>query len=148
MPTVAEIEPELLAWAGRLRGVIGPLERELRATGVEGFTPTQLTVIGSILRVGPITLSQLAARQRLSAPTISKVVGALEDAGLVVRELDPDDRRVWWVRLTEAGEAFVEDGRQRRSQWLADRMARLTGRERATLLAAVPVLERMLEPDQ
>jgi DNA-binding MarR family transcriptional regulator len=142
---VAATDADLLTWAGRLRVVIGPLERELRQADVEGFTPTQLAVIGSIKRLGPITLSQLAARERLSAPTISKVVGALEDAGLVVRELDAHDRRVWRVRLTEAGEAFIEEGRQRRSEWLADRLGRLSARERATLLAAVPVLERLLD---
>ena len=131
--------------ADKLRSIIGPLERELRQVDVEGFTPTQLAVIGSIKRLGPISLSQLAARERLSSPTISKVVSALEDAGLVVRELDADDRRVWRVRLTDAGETFVEEGRQRRSEWLAERLARLSARERATLHAAIPVLERLLE---
>jgi DNA-binding MarR family transcriptional regulator len=141
------VDADLLTAAGRLRLVIGPLERELRQVDTEGFTPTQMAVIGSIKRNGPITLSQLAARERLSAPTISKVVGGLEDRGLVIRELDGHDRRVWWVRLTDAGEDFIDAGRQRRSQWLADRLARLSARERATLLAAVPVLERLLESD-
>lgn len=142
---VAALDDDLLTAAGRLRLVIGPLERQLRTVDVEGFTPTQMAVIGSIARLGPIALGQLAARERLSAPTISKVVGGLEEAGLVVRELDANDRRVWRVRMTDAGEEFIEQGRQRRSQWVAERLARLTAKDRATLLAAVPVLEQLLE---
>lgn len=109
------------------------------------FTPTQLTVIGAIHRHGPISLGELAARERLSPPTISRVVAALEETGMIERAPDAHDRRVYRVRTTADGARWIERSRTARNEWLAGRIAALSAPERAALAAALPVLDRLVE---
>lgn len=128
----------------RLRQVVVRLFRALRQEP-DRFSPTQLSVIGTINHHGPIGLRALAAHERLSAPTITKVVARLEQEGLVDRIDDPDDRRVCLVAMSQAGQAFVEASRQVRNKWLASRLAELDPDQRAALAAAVPLLERLVD---
>jgi DNA-binding MarR family transcriptional regulator len=143
----AEPDGPELEWAARLRLVLGPLVRQLRRVSTEPYTPTQLSVIGAIERLGPIALGDLADHERLSPPTITKVVAALEADGLIERLADPADRRVCQVALTADGERRRAAGRDRRDRWLATRIAGLSGSERAAVAVAVPALERLLGPD-
>ena len=138
--SVAELE-----WVARLRMVMVPLVRQLRQYGAEPLTPTQLSVLGSIDRCGPLSLGDLAARERLSPPMISKVVVALEDHGFVERLTATSDRRVCLVQTSPKGAQWVEDGRDRRNRWLATRVAQLDRDDRAALSAAIEPLERLLE---
>jgi DNA-binding transcriptional ArsR family regulator len=91
----AWIAPDLdeVALAARLRAVLGPLSRELRQQSSEPLTATQVSVLASIYRHGPMPLGELASRERLSPPRISKVVDSLEVAGFVERTRDQADRR-------------------------------------------------------
>lgn len=131
-------------WAARLRASVAPLERQLRQQAADPYTPTQLSVIGAIYRHGPIPIGELAGRERLSAPTISKVVASLEETGMVARFPDSTDRRVCRVAITAAGKRWIAKGRAQRNEWLATRIANLNAAERAALAAAVPVLERLI----
>lgn len=146
MPSVT-VDPLVLEWASRLRLTVVPLARQLRQQTAEAFTPTQLSVIGTIHRHGPISLGDLAARERLSPPTISKVVAAIEAEGVIERIPDPEDRRVCRVRVTRSGERWIERSRAARNEWLAERIAALAPAERAALAAAVPVLERLVDDE-
>lgn len=137
---------EIVEWASRLRAAVGPLERQLRQTTPSPYTPTQMSILGAIYRYGPIALSELAKRERLSLPTVSKAVGSLHEAGVVERTAD-DDRRVWLATLSDAGLSWIEESRARRNEWLAERIATLSAPERAALAVAVPVLERLLEAE-
>ena len=134
-----DVDPQMVEWASRLRLAVMPLSRQLRQQATEAFTPTQLSVIGTIHRHGPVSLGDLAARERLSPPTISKVVAAIEAEGLIERIADPEDRRVCRVRVTRGGERWIERGRAARNEWLAERIA--------ALAAAVPVLERLVDDE-
>jgi DNA-binding MarR family transcriptional regulator len=138
---------EVAELASRLRVTITPLARQLRQHANDGLTPTRLSAIGTIARRGPITLGDLASRERVSPPMITKVVGSLEEQGLVRRTIDPSDRRVSWVALTPEGESWLEEARARRDAWLAQRLSTLTPEELATLEAALPVLERLVQPE-
>ena len=91
----------------------------------------------------PMRLGDLAARESVSPPTLTRIVAALEEAGLVVRETDPDDRRAVRVAATDEGAALTAGVRSARSAALHDRMLALTPAERAALLAAVPVIEAL-----
>ena len=133
--------------AAHLRQSVVTLARALRQETHGHFTPTQLSVFGSIYRHGPITLSALAARERLSAPTITKVVSVLEQQGIIDRISDPDDRRVCRVAVNAAGRRWADAHRAQRDAWLADQMARLTAKELATVTAAIPVLEKLIHDD-
>lgn len=130
--------------AGRLRASVVPLSRQLRR--VDGrFSQTQLSVIGTIDRHGPIALGDLAARERLSPPMITRVVGQLEEARFVVREGDMQDRRVTRVHLTPEGKAWVDEGRAQREAWLAERLGQLDDLSLNALERAAEVFERFVD---
>jgi DNA-binding MarR family transcriptional regulator len=133
--------------AAHVRTTVMPLARQLRQHASDGLTPTLLSAIGSIARHGPITLGDLASRERVSPPMITKVVTSLEAEGLVERTVDPADRRVSRVSLTAKGQTWLMEARALRDAWLAKRLSTLTQNEVDTLAAALPLLERLLLPD-
>lgn len=136
---------DIAALAAQLRTVLGPLSRALRQQASGPLTATQISVLGSIHRYGPLSLGDVAAREQLSPPTISKVVDALDKIGYVERLRDTDDRRVWLVETTDAGHEWMVEGRARRDAWLAERLAALDPADLAALAAAAPALEHLTE---
>src|SRR3954466_1640614 len=74
------------------------LRRLRREDDASGLPAPQLSALSVIVFGGPVTLGGLAQAEQVRPPTITKVVTALEDAGLVEREVDPDDRRVVRVK--------------------------------------------------
>jgi DNA-binding MarR family transcriptional regulator len=135
----------LPASAARLRVALVRLSRALRQRGNVGnhLTATLLGALGTVETRGPITLGELAAAEDVQPPTMTRVVGKLEERGLVHREADPADRRVARVRVTDAGRALIAESRTRRDAFLAQRLATLTPEEVAAIEAALPVLERL-----
>lgn len=129
--------------AGRLRLAVMRLSRRLRQESVADVTQSQLSTLATIARLEPVTLGRLAAAERVRPPTVTRVVGSLEDVGLVERERDPGDGRVWYVRLTAAGHRLLHQIRRRRDRFLGVRLAQLTVAERETLRAAAEILERL-----
>lgn len=130
----------LVELASTLRATVIPLSRALRATDT-GLTPTQLSVLGAINRNGPLSMGELADRQRLSPAMISRVVTSLADAGMVERSPSEEDRRVCYVRVSPDGMRWIEENRATRDAWLAERLEHLTASERRTVATAVPLLE-------
>jgi DNA-binding MarR family transcriptional regulator len=128
----AKVDEQLAGLAARLRMAIVPLARQLRQQTGDDVTPTQLSFIGSIDRHGPLTLGELAARERVSPPMVTKVVA----------------QRVSVVALTPAGERWLREARARRNAWLAERLHALTPDERTALDQALPLIERLLEDDR
>jgi DNA-binding MarR family transcriptional regulator len=102
--------------------------------------------LATIGRDGPLTLGALAALEQVAPPTITKVIGKLEAAGLVDRIPDPTDRRVTRVALSGRGRRQLEINRSRRTAWLADRLASLDPRERDRLAAALDAIEHLTVP--
>lgn len=132
--------------ASGLRLAVTRLARRLRQEGAEGgITPSQLSALATVERFGPVTLGELAAYERVQPPTMTRIVAALADAGLVTREVDADDRRVARVRVTPAGRRLLARSRRRKTAFLATRLRRLDDDERRLLERAVPLLERLLE---
>ncbi|HYU39756.1 MAG TPA: MarR family transcriptional regulator [Acidimicrobiia bacterium] len=135
------------ALPARLRLAITRLARRLRQQGETTASPTQLAVLATVERDGPITLGTLAAVERVQPPTITAAVGRLEQRGLVQRLTDPDDRRVARVEITPEGRRLLEQSRSRKTAYLERRLATLTADERITLERAAGILERLLEED-
>ena len=79
------------------------LARRLRQQGEADITPSMLSALSTIERHGPMTLSELAAHERVQRPTVTTILGRLESAGLVAKDTDLDDRRVTWVSLSAEG---------------------------------------------
>jgi DNA-binding MarR family transcriptional regulator len=127
--------------AARLRLSATRLARQLRQQAGSGLTPTQLSALATISNRGPLTLGALADHERVAPPTITRVVGKLEDASLVTREVDAVDRRISRVATTSAGEALLAESRQRKNAWLAARLRQLDEHQQAQLHAALDVLD-------
>jgi DNA-binding MarR family transcriptional regulator len=133
-------EPEL---AARLSVAVGRLHRRIRLDSND-VPPLQLSTLVSISQYGPLRLGELAAREAVSAPTMTRVLAALDERGLIVRSPDPDDARSTRVALSDTGVRVLAEVRTRRTALLDARLARLTPTQRAALEAAVPALEAMV----
>lgn len=134
-----------LVVANQLRPVLLRLSRELRQeTEQLGITSRQVTLLW-LIRANPgLSLRELAAEERISAPALSGHVDRLEKAGLIERVRDADDRRRVGLTLTEEGERLMKRVRARRTTWLADRLKGLDDDELAAIEAAIEPLGRLL----
>ena len=141
------METTSLDLAASLRLAVMRLARRLRQRAEAGVTPSMLSAMSSIGRLGPIALSDLATAEQVQPPSLSAIVGRLEQEGLVLREADPTDGRVARVRLSPAGRRLMERSRSRKTAYLAQRLEVLSDEERGTLRRALPVIERLLEED-
>jgi DNA-binding MarR family transcriptional regulator len=131
--------------ATRARLVVLRLARRLRRTAEGGLTATQLSALATIERRGPLRLGDLAAHEGIHAPTVSRLVDHLEGAALVRRQTDARDGRSYLVGLTPGGEALLAQLRSTGTRLLETAMAGLDAEDQAALVAAVPVLERLLD---
>jgi DNA-binding MarR family transcriptional regulator len=131
--------------ADELRPILLRLARELRREAQSlGITGGQVALLAQIRRNPGITASELADRERMSAPGMSGHVGRLESAGLIERTRATDRRRIG-LTLTPEGTKILANVRKRRTAWLTDHLQELTEDERETIVAALPALERLLE---
>jgi DNA-binding MarR family transcriptional regulator len=131
--------------AHRLRPVIARLARRMRQQAGGDLSPTQGAALNTIACHGPLTPSELAAREKIQRPTATRVLARLEEAGLIARAADPADRRSSLVAATEAGEALLATSRAQKDKYLAERLDRLSPEELAVLERAAGILERVLE---
>ena len=130
--------------AARLRVAVGRLQRQLRRRAVGDLTLSQVSALVSLEQHGPLRAGDLAARESVSAPTMTRILAVLEQRGLVAREVDPSDRRASSVALTPAGGDVLGTLRRERTAFLADRLSRLDDDERRRLADAVEVLEQLV----
>lgn len=128
----------------RLRLATLRLSRAIRTNAVEDLTPSQLAILGTIVRTGPVTIGGIAEIEHVKPPSVSKIVAALETLGFVDRQVDPDDRRCQRIAASATGSAYVESVITAGRTWLAQQVALLEPADQAALSAAVPALERLL----
>ncbi|HRC85603.1 MAG TPA: MarR family transcriptional regulator [Thermoanaerobaculia bacterium] len=108
-----------------------------------GLSAARLSALSVVVFGGPLPLGELARAEQVSAPTMTRIVSALEELGLVVRQADTQDRRIQRVVATEAGRKKLEEGRARRVEFLRTRLAELPAEELAQLEKAAEVLGRL-----
>ena len=130
--------------AGRLRLAIARTARRLRQEAGTELSPSLTAALATIDRHGPMTPSEVAVRERIQRPTVTRLLARLEDAGLVLRTPDPADRRSSLLSSTAAGHELMEELRTRKTAYLARRLERLDPEERATLERAAAILEKVL----
>jgi DNA-binding MarR family transcriptional regulator len=128
----------------RLRLAIGRLNRRIRVDAAAVLPPLQTSVLVTLEEHEPLRLSELARREAVTPPTMSRVLAALDDAGLLVRTPDPQDARSALVELSAEGRAMIEQLRTERTAVLAERLERLAPEHREALAAAVPALEALV----
>ncbi len=135
---------EVAPMASELRLAVHRLTRRLRQERPsDGLTLTQLSALATVWREGPLTAGDLAIREGVKPPSITRVLIALEEEGLVVRSEHPDDARQVLVTSTDQGAAVIEADLRARDAWLAQQLAALTMRERAVLERAAALLEQL-----
>lgn len=140
---------DTLALADALRPALLQVGRELRREArALGASPEQVALLVSIKYAPGIGLRELAARERVSPPAMTKHVDRLERDGLVERRPSEEDRRRVGVTLTDEGQRLLRRVRSRRTAWLALRLGELDERELAALEAAVEPLTHLLREDE
>ena len=139
--------PSPATLAGRLQLVLARTARRLRQEAGADLSPSLSSALASIDRHGPVTPSEVAAHERVQRPTATRVIGRLEELGLVDRAPDPSDRRSSLLSASPEGRALLRRLRTRKSQYLARRLAGLDAGELETLDRAAAILERMLDEE-
>jgi DNA-binding MarR family transcriptional regulator len=149
MPKAHTVAVDSVALADRLRPVLLRLARELRREArAEGVSPSQVTLLVAIKYAPGIGVKELAERERVSAPAMSRQVDRLVKAGFVSRASSDDDRRRVGLTLTEAGRRVLRKVRSRRTVWLARRLQKLSPDELETLEAAADSLALLLDEEE
>src|SRR5438876_11472242 len=138
-------EIDTVAVADALRPVLLRVGRELRREArAVGVSPEQVSLLVAIKYHPGIGLRELAARERVSPPAMTKHVDRLERGGLVTRSPSADDRRRVGITLTDAGQRVLRRVRSRRTAWLATRLRALAPGDLAAIEAAIEPLARLL----
>jgi len=128
----------------RLRAALARIARSIdRQTPAEGLTLTQMWVLGSVSRLGPIGMTELADFEGINPTMLSRLVGKMSDAGLLERVSDERDGRAVRVRITAQGKALQDRLRVERSRLFSERLGELPEEHAARLLAVLPVLEEL-----
>ncbi|MBC8091738.1 MAG: MarR family transcriptional regulator [Pseudonocardia sp.] len=140
-------DDDLTELAAHLRLAVGRLNRRIRIDGRESIPPLQLSALVTVEAHGPLRLSELARREAVTAPTMSRVLSALDEQGLVIRTPDPQDARGVLITLSELGGTRLAEVRSHRTALVARRLTRLDDAQRAALAAAMPALEALLVDD-
>jgi DNA-binding MarR family transcriptional regulator len=137
--------PETLAAADRLHSAaIHLLRRVRKQDAAAGVGPAQLSALSVLVFAGPKTLGELAAAEQVKPPTMSRIVTGLQRSRLIEIARDPNDARRMSIRATAKGSQIIQQGRQRRIQYLADHLGSLSHNELAQLQAASSILETLL----
>src|SRR5687767_3011664 len=115
------------------------MARRLRQEAGAELSPSQTAALVTIERHGPLTPSELATRERVQRPTVTRVVARLEESGYVERAADPTDGRSCLVSVSPSGRALLEAIRGRKDAYLARRLAGLDAADREALDRAAEV---------
>ena len=140
-----DVVPDTAAIAARLRLGVTRLARRLRQEAEPGITPSMLAALSSVERHGPLTMSDLCAVEQVQRPSMTRIVAALVDAGLVTRTVDESDRRVARVQLSASGRRLLERARRRKEAYLTKALRELEPTEVTVLAEAAAILERLTE---
>ncbi len=130
--------------AKTLRESIQRLNRRVRqARPVGDLTFSQLSVLTSLQLAGALTPRELADMERVQPPTMTKIIGKLEERGLIARTPHPTDGRQVILSATEQGQAVYAQFELARNEWLATQLAALAPGERETLAQASEILQKI-----
>jgi DNA-binding MarR family transcriptional regulator len=151
---MVETEPQVTELAGELQQVLSKLFSVLRRTGETktadteagaDLTLAQLSILLTLLDLGPIRMTELAAHERVRTPTTTVAIRRLEKLGLVKRSRDPSDLRAVLVDVTPRGLVQHREALAVRRAALAGMLSKLTAEERTTLAQALAPLARLAD---
>jgi DNA-binding MarR family transcriptional regulator len=129
--------------AGRAAAAVHDLLASFIRLTPRDMSLTSLAALSTLNRNGPRRITELAASEGVTQPTVTSLVAALVRAGYVERRGDPTDKRAVVVAITESGSAYLRSRRAITAAVFADAVDKLSPEEAATLAAAGPVIERL-----
>jgi DNA-binding MarR family transcriptional regulator len=142
----SEREPARLEPAPALRSLIGKISRRLRPTQAgAGLTPTQLSVLATVVRRGPIRPALLSQLEGVNPTMLSRITARLSRDALVARRIDPHDRRAALLVATERGRRLHRRILAERNDALGQRFQSLPALQRQRLVDALPALEALAD---
>lgn len=138
------VSPEDAAAVNTLRVGVMRLARRVRHQRVDtSLGLAELSALGTLHRCGPMTPGELARKEHVQPPSMTRIIGQLQERGLVRLAGHPEDRRQKTVTATEQAEAMLEASRSQSNAWLTQLAGQLTEEEWATLRAAAPILHKL-----
>jgi DNA-binding MarR family transcriptional regulator len=144
MPQAQLDGPDDSAAVNTLRIGVLRLSRRMRHLSVDHtLSLTELSALGTLARCGPMTPGELARKEHVQPPSMTRIIALLQERGLVGLKPHPDDRRQKVVAATDRAEAVLEASRGQRNAWLAQLAGELDEEEWAALRAAAPVLHKL-----
>jgi DNA-binding MarR family transcriptional regulator len=145
---VNTLAPNTIDLANRLRPVLLKLGRELRREVHSlGVTGGQVALLVQIKYTPGIGVRELASRERMSVPGMSKFVARLEEAGLIERAAVGGDRRRVGLTLTADGERVLRSVKSKRTAWLAARLRQLDPEQLEAIDTSIEALAELLEAE-
>ena len=140
---------EVIVAARALRRGTTELYRRLRSERMShGLSPTKLSVLGRLALNGPLTVTALAAQERVQPQSLTRALADLEESKLIVRRQDQVDRRQSLTEITQLGEDLLKNDARRQATWLALAMSSvLTPAERELLRVAAQLMRQLAEAD-
>lgn len=116
----------------------------LRRHTKQAVSASSITALTRLATDGPLRISDLAAQEAISQPGVTVLVNRLAEAGYAERVPDPTDRRATLVRITQAGQAVLNDRLAARAQLLRAALGELDDDDQHLLAAALPAIERLV----
>lgn len=140
------VSTELSTAASELRLATFRLARRLRSQrAVDTMSDGQFAVLAALKVHGPHTLTALADRENVTAPSMNRTVNCLEEAGYLQRTPDESDRRKANIALTEQGLEVVAETVRRRDAWLEQALGELSAEQRAVLAEATHLMREVAD---
>ena len=144
MSTPDASPPDLSREAHELRIATFRLARRMRTQrAVDSMSDGQFAVLAALFVHGEHTLGELADRERVSAPAMNRTVNCLQEADYLSRSADENDGRKVVIALTDEGRAVVDETARRRDAWVEEALEDLDPHERAVLVEAAEIMQRM-----
>lgn len=132
------------AVAARLAIAVGRINRRAR-TGTESLSYGILSALATVVRHGPLRPGDLARHEVVTKPTMTRILGELEQRGFIEREADPTDGRAFMVSATPAGNAAVEAARTERTGIVAELIEELDEQDVIAIAGALDALDRVAQ---
>ncbi|PSR23014.1 MAG: MarR family transcriptional regulator [Sulfobacillus acidophilus] len=114
--------------------VVRDFERRFREQGSGTLSTTQFQALSILEESEPVTAMTMAQKLRIAPPTATRALDSLGRRQLVLKERDPQDRRIVWLRLTDRGEHALLKEREHQLAWMVNLLDALTRDEQEQFL--------------
>jgi DNA-binding MarR family transcriptional regulator len=106
------------------------------------LSAAKLSVLRMVHEMNPVTLKELALKQKVALPTVSKIVDELQKRALVIRAISKEDARQRWIVPTQKGLKALNKAEQEIAEFWQKKLKSLTEKQKQQISSS---LERLLE---